>query len=475
MSQYLYSQLEQELRERIQSGQLAPFIKLPSVREMCRLHQVSKSTVLTAYANLAADNLISAKPKSGYYVNQPLQDTALALRQPSLSQPHSEPRLISSKQVIIDIMKRGAAFDLLSSSKPDPHNEQLRQCLSKSLRQQNSQQQLYYDQPQGDIELRKQVAKCINQGAGHTAADDVIISAGCQHSLLLALMVSTAPGDVVAIESPGFYGALQLLEALGRKVLEIPSSPVQGISPSALQLAAENWHIKALIISPSFATPTGACMTPQSKQQVLALAEQHQFTIIEDDIYAELHLESQRPRSIYSYDTQGQVILCSSLSKVLSRDLRIGWIVAKKHHQQILALKIATAMANSISQQQGVALFIARGGLDKHLKQRRVLLKQQREQLQTLIHQHIPSAISASQPQGGMVLWLELDKSINTLTLYHSARECGLTITPGSLFSAQATYQHYLRLSFAHPWTNDRIEAFKTLANLINAACKDTP
>ena len=250
----------------------------------------------------------------------------------------------------------------------------------------------------------------------------------------MALMVATEPNDVVAIESPGFYGALQLLEVLGRKVLEIPSSVVDGISPDALRLAADHWNIKALIVSPSYTTPTGACMPNHNKQQILQLAEQHQFCIIEDDIYAGLHFTSQRPSTIYSDDKTGSVILCSSFSKSLSRDLRIGWIVSKKYHQQILALKVATSMASGISQQQGIASFIAQGGLDKHLKLRRQQLALQRDQMLYLIQQHLPMVQSISRPTGGMVAWVELESNINTLHLYHQAKEKRVNYYPWQPF-----------------------------------------
>ncbi|MCJ8340024.1 MAG: PLP-dependent aminotransferase family protein [Pseudomonadales bacterium] len=467
MPEYLYYQLEQQLRQQISSGQFACFSKLPSVRELCRQSKLSKSTVLAAYARLEADGLIQAKAKSGYFVCPNKAMTNNPLKTPATSSPNSLPRLISRTQLILDIMQRGAAFDLLSKSAPQPHNEQLRKALSRALRRQNSDQQLYYDQPQGDKNLRLQLAKSISHGGGQLTAQELIVTSGCQHSLLLALMATTEPGDLVAIESPGFYGALQLLEVLGRKVLEIPSSATDGISPDALQLATEHWNIKALIISPSFATPTGSCMPEENKRRVLHLAQQKNFAIIEDDIYAELHFSLQRPRSLHSYDNTGSVLLCSSLAKTLSRDLRIGWIAAGKYHQKILGLKVATSMANSVSQQQGVALFMAEGGLEKHLKVRRQQLQTQKQQLQSLISEYLPMAQSASQPQGGMVLWLELDKKINSLELYRQAREQGLTITPGSIFSAQDTYQNFLRLSFAHPWTPQRITAIKQLATLI--------
>ena len=467
MPEYLYHQLERQLRQQISSGQYACSSKLPSVRELCRQSKLSKSTVLTAYARLEADGLIEARAKSGYFVCHNKYPEKRQLKTPATSTPQSLPMLITRTQLILDIMQRGAAFDLLSNSAHQPHNQQLRKALSRTLRNQSSDQQLYYDQPQGDHNLRQQLANCINHGGGQLLASEVIITAGCQHSLLLALMATTEPGDLVAIESPGFYGALQLLEVLGRKVLEIPSSATDGISPDALQLATEHWDIKALLVSPSFATPTGSCMPRDNKRKVLALAQHKGFAIIEDDIYAELHFSLQRPRSLHSYDDTGCVLLCSSLAKTLSRDLRVGWIAAGKYHDKILGLKVATCMANSVSTQQGVALFIAEGGLDKHLKLRRQQLHSQKQQLQSLISQYLPMAKSASQPQGGMVLWLELDKKIDALELYRRAREKGLTITPGGIFSAQDTYQNFLRLSFAHPWTAQRRDAIKALALLI--------
>jgi len=470
MPDYLYLQLAEQLRDNINSGQLALTSKLPSVRELCRDTQLSKSTVLAAYASLEAEGLIEARDRSGYYVCPPKSAQSARLKHPSISNPRVSPQLISRSQVILDIMQRGAAFDLLSDNQTVAHNEQLRRCLSTAQRAQNSQQQLYYDQPQGDEELRGQLAKQVNQGGGALTAQELVVTSGCQHAILMALMACTQPGDLVAIESPSFYGALELLEVLGRQVLEIPSAADSGISPDALKLACDHWDIKALIVSPCFATPTGACMPDDHKRLILQLAITYQFAIIEDDIYGQLYFSLQRPRTLYSFDNSGCVLLCSSLSKTLSRDLRLGWIAPGKYRDKILRLKIATSMASSISLQQGVSLFIAQGGLDKHLKQRRIQLRAQCGQLQLLIAKYLPQAVSASEPAGGMVLWLELSTGIDTLKLYHQARAIGLTITPGGIFSAQESYQNFLRISFAHPWNERRTQAFKQLAALIKAS-----
>tara|TARA_B100000446_G_scaffold44425_2_gene40240 strand:+ start:30622 stop:32022 length:1401 start_codon:yes stop_codon:yes gene_type:complete len=460
----LYQKLEQDFRQQIDSGQLSPGERMPSVRELCRAKKISKSTVLAAYTHLEAEGLIEARMRSGYFVCQPQQPE---LKLPDTSQPKVRPTPVSADQVLLDIMERGAAFDLKPNAPGNEDSASLRRSLARAQRLEGSQQQLYYDDPQGSLELRQQLAQRIAHGGASVQADDMTVTHGCQHALLLALMATTEPGDVVAVESPGFYGTFQLLEALGLKALELPCSASDGLSPEALELATQHWDIKALVVSPSFATPTGASMPEDHKLQILSLAEKHQFTIIEDDIYGEIYFDLQRPRSIYSYDTKGWVILCSSFSKSLSRDLRIGWIVSERHIDTIKKLKIVTALASSQTLQLGVSNFLSDGGLEKHMRQQRLKYRQQHQQLTQLLNQNIPEVISCSNPKGGLSVWLELPKQINTLKLYSKARERGLILTPGRLFTAQERYFNFLRMSFVHPWTAERKKAVEDLGELV--------
>lgn len=464
---YLYRQLESRLREEIRSGRRAHGERLPSVRELCRQAEVSKSTVLAAYQGLESEGLIEARPRSGFFVSSPTSTATTAIGSPALSQPLETPAPVSADQVLLDIMVRGAAFDMLPASGDEADNESLRRCLTRAQRQQRSHEQLYYDQPMGSFELRQQLALRMAQGGAQVSADQLVVTAGCQHALLLALMATTCPGDVVAIESPGFYGAFQLLETLGLQALELPSSAETGISPDALELALQHWPVKALLVSPCYATPTGACMPENNKQRLLALTQSHGIAVIEDDIYGELHFGPLRPRSLYSYDDSGSVLLCSSFSKSLSRDLRLGWIAPGKYRQQVERLKLVTALATSSSLQQGVCEFMQHGGLERHLRQRRSQYRQQYQQLLSLLPQYLPQTVSCSRPEGGLALWLELPEQVCSVQLYGQARAAGIIITPGRLFTAQQRYQNFLRLSFAHPWTQHRQQALKRLGELI--------
>lgn len=463
---FLYQQLEQQLTEQIESGQLALGSRLPSVRQLCSEQGLSKSTVLTAYARLEAAGLISARAKSGYFV----------CYQPQSGIPEvtdvapMTPAYVSVDSVLLDIMEQSAAFDICPAAGDAPSNENLRRCLARAVRRQRSGQQHYYDEPAGLSGLRQQLVRRCGESGSQLNADQLVVTGGCQHSLMLALMAVTRPGDTVAVESPGFYGVLQLIESLGLKAVEIPASTSTGISPDALEMALQHWQISALVTMPGFATPTGACMPDEHKQRLVALLAERDIAIIEDDIYGDLTFGLQRPRSLHSFaQAQGYdgVLLCSSVSKSLSRDLRIGWIAPGRYLQQIKKLKLVTQLASSQSSQYGLQMFMEEGGYDRHIRQRRQQLAEQCQQLQQLIQSSFDVPVQMSQPRGGMALWLELPDHLNTMELYNRARQEGISITPGSLFTSQQRYQNCMRLSFSQPWNKRRVEALEKLGKLL--------
>lgn len=469
MAEFLYQQLYQDLSDEIERGQRPVGERMPSIRQLCEQRGFSKSTVLTTYARLEAEGLIEARPRSGYFVcaHDLRGAEAQHLQSPQQSQPEATPIPVTAGQVMVDIMDKGAAFDLISGGERRPGNEQLRRCMARAQRQQSAAEQLHYDEPSGSEELRTVLAQRFVSSGAPLGTNELIITSGCQNALMLALMATTQRGDVVAIESPGFYGVIQLLELLGLKALELPTSPHYGLSPDGLELALQHWDIKAVVVSPCYSTPMGSCMPESHKQQILAMTQRRGIPIIEDDIYGELGFGPERPRTLHSYDHYGSVLLCSSFSKNLSRDLRIGWIAPGRYFQRVKQLKLITSLATSITVQKGITHFLQEGGFDRHLRLRRQQLKQQYQQLLELIPNCLPQAISCSQPQGGLSLWVEFAPNIDTLELYHQALEQGVIITPGRLFTAQERYRNAIRLSFSAPWTEARVDALCTFGKLV--------
>ncbi|MAD44809.1 MAG: GntR family transcriptional regulator [Oceanospirillaceae bacterium] len=462
-SAYRYQQLEHWLLKGIKERRWQAEERLPSIRALCQQHGLSKATVQHALQRLEAQGLLEARPKSGYYVAP-----QASARPPQTQQPLEAPRPATVSELFSDIMSRCAAFDILpesDSGDPPAGIVTLNRAIGRALRRQNSQDHQYYDQPGGDQSLRQQVALHQNRRGWPVSADELCITSGCQNGLFLALMACCQRGDVVAVESPGFYGALQLLEQLGLRVVEVPSSVVTGMDMDALAEVLKRWRVSACIVSPAFATPGGALMPAENAERLLALAEAHDLAVIEDDIYADTAFGTV-PLPVKARDKNDRVILCSSFSKSLSRDLRLGWIAGARWHQQIVQLKLVTQLAGNRALQQGVADFMEDGGYTTHLRRLRQALQQQRNQLLSTLHQW-PMEVRTSSPQGGIAVWAELPQQTDLLQVYGNARDQGVVITPGPLFSSSGRFKHCLRIGFAHPWTPARRQALSTLAELL--------
>lgn len=465
---FLYRSLEQTLAEGIRLGRWQPGDRLPSIRALVDQSGYSKTTVMRALNRLEEEGLVEARAKAGFFVCTTACTTAAAVSEAS-SLPAPVP--VSVKSVTQELMCRSAAFDIFPDAgirEPLTSGLQvLNRTVSRELRQQRGLHQ-YYDEPAGSSELREVLARRYLRGGCQVQADDFTITAGCQQALSLALSCLCQPGDLVAVESPGFYGVLQLLEQLGVKVLEIPSDPQTGMRIEVLEQVLQQWPVRACVVTPCFATPTGASMSPEHQQRLLALADQHDFYVVEDDIYRELAF-GQPASPLLAHDRNGRVLLCGSVSKTLSRDLRLGWVISARWQEEIRRMKLVTSLATSRYVQQGLAAFINTGEYDRHLRRYIPVLRQQRDQLIRFIQERWPVACGCTVPQGGLAAWLTLPESVSAMALYANARERGVLITPGPLFSASERFRNGVRISYAHPWNQQRLQALQTLGEVLGA------
>ncbi len=459
-SEFLYRELEKWLLQGIQEQRWRLGERLPSIRTLCRERKLSKATVQHALQRLEAQGLVESRPKAGYFVSSRSE----APQKPVSRARTKAPQPVTVSELLLDIMRRSAAFDLVpdvNAGEPPPGIVALNRSIGRSLRRQRGGDYQYYDEPTGNLALREQLTLQYTRRGWTAAPDELCITSGCQHALFLALMASCERGDIVAVESPGFYGSLQLLEQLDLQVVEIPTSTETGIDVDALEEALKRWKITACILSPAFATPSGASMPTAAKRRILALAEEYDLTIIEDDIYADTAFGTA-PDPLKALDSKDRVILCSSFSKSLSRDLRLGWIAGARWHTRILHLKLITQLASSRYLQQGVADFMEQGDFAAHLRRQRSELRKYRDQL--IAHMRSWSFdLRVSQPEGGLAVWVELPESVDTLTAYAKALKDEIVITPGPLFSTSGQFRNCLRISFAHAWDDSRVRALNRL------------
>lgn len=466
----LYHQIAAEIISQIETGGYHVGDKLPGIRAASSMHEVSASTIVAAYDELLDGGYIEARSRSGFYVRARPQADFLS---PKMSQPAMVPRDVVGQQLMLPLLKQtqipgtvnlGAAVldvSVLPAAIIEKaivkaaHLERLNICI--------------YQFPPGNLALRQQIAKRMAQLGCELNADDIVITNGCQEALLLTLKAVTQRGDAVAIESPTYYGILQIIEHLGLKAIEIPTDPQTGISLDALQLAFENWPIKACLVIPNFSNPLGATMSDAHKKALTVLCKKAKVHLIEDDIYGDLSFGAQRPSVCKRFDEK--VIYCSSFSKTLAPGLRVGWVASKHLAETVTQLKFMSNTGLPSIVQYALADILASGKYDRHLRSLRTKLAKSIHEMIIAIERYFPANTRITQPKGGFVLWAELPPEImknkDTFTLALNALEQKIAITPGKLFSVNQKYTNCLRLSSSGVWTPEKEKALKRLGELI--------
>jgi DNA-binding transcriptional MocR family regulator len=294
-----------------------------------------------------------------------------------------------------------------------------------------------------------------------------VVTSGCMEAVVMCLRAVTKPGDTVAVESPAYFGIYQVIENLGLKLVEISSDPTTGPDLDCLQSVIKEVPVKACLFVPNFNNPSGSCMPDENKKKLVEIITQHNIPLIEDDIYGELYFGRHRPKTCKYYDTKGLVLHCSSLSKSLAPGYRIGWILPGKFLEPIIALKMMHTISSVTLTQAAMAHFLSIGRYEYHLKNLRKALHTQCLRYIQGVMQYFPEDTRISRPQGGFVLWVELNKKVDTYNLSTEALKHQISVAPGRIFSNSCNYSNYLRIGYGSPW-NDKVEkGLKTLGNLV--------
>lgn len=465
-----YEQLAGQLAAQIEQGVLKAGERLPGVRPLAAQHGTSVSTAVAAYRKLEDEGLIEARPRSGYFVRAA---TKIDIPSPGISKPRTRPTAVTGQQLTLQLVQ--AANDprvvQLGAAVPDSEflpTRAIERALCNAAKHYR-QRSIGYSFPPGTAELRTAIARRMAAQGCAVGADDVVISNGCQESLTLALRATTQPGDIVAIESPTFYGLLQVIDSLGLKAVEIPTHPQQGLSLDALQMAFEQWPIAACIVVPNFSNPLGYCMSDDNKRALVALAAKHRIPLIEDDIYGDLGFSQRRPKPCKAFDRAGWVLTCSSYSKSMSPGLRIGWVCPGRYQEKVEYLKYVTNLAAPTIAQLAVAQLLDSGQYDRHLRKVRPQYAEAVSRMIAAVDHYFPADTRVTQPHGGFVLWIELPGATDTFTLARDLLTKGISIAPGRIFSASKKYNNFMRISCACRFDQRTERALRTIAALIES------
>jgi DNA-binding transcriptional MocR family regulator len=469
---FLYEKIADNITKLIRQGTYRAGERIPSVRQMSRQRDVSISTVLQAYLVLENRGLIEAKPQSGYYVRTPEFER---LPEPETSSPGPDPSHVSLHELMMMILRDTLNPDLVQLGAAMPNlellpTERLNRIVARLARQ-SGQEAHQYELPPGLEELRVQIAqRALNYGC-HFSPNDLVITSGGIEAIDLCLHAVCKPGDIVAIESPMYFGTLQSLEAHGLRTLEIPTHQRDGLSVEALQFAIEHNPIKAVLVISNFNNPLGSCIPDDKKKELVELLALHNIPLIENDVSGEIYFTDKRPLVAKAYDTKGLVMLCSSFSKDISPALRVGWTAPGRYKAEVEWLKFTSSTATATLPQMVIAEFLGSGGYDHHLRTIRREYANNVNLLSQAVTRYFPPETRVTRPTGGFVLWVQLPENIDSLELYKLALQNNITITPGYLFSPTNQFSNFIRLNAA-AWSYPIERAVERLGEMVTELSK---
>jgi DNA-binding transcriptional MocR family regulator len=452
---FLYQQVIDLIETMQSSGTLRPAEKLPSLRKLSAQLNVSIPTVKQAYVELERLGKVEARPKSGYF----LKSAGLELSPPKRANFVRRPVEVRCQTLIEasyqavhspNVLPLGIAHPVMAC----PPDKMLARIMRRVLAQAGAKV-MAYGPMDGYLPLKRQLAQRYLEHGMDASPEDIVITNGAQEALAISLQCVAKAGDIIAVESPTYFGILELIENLGMMALEIPTGSDTGLCLDDLSESLKQHAVKACVFSSLINNPMGSCMPDVKRKKLVQLIESYDIPLIEDDVYGELHFGLEKVLPLQAFSTKGLVITCSSFSKTAAPSYRVGWILSHKFEQKAKGLKRAFSCSSSLLNQWVLNEYIRSGDYDRNIKRLRQVLKRNKERMLCLIAKHFPANTRTSNPQGGGVLWLELPVGASAIDLFHLAVENGISITPGVLFSATGKYKRCARISFGLPWSKE--------------------
>jgi DNA-binding transcriptional MocR family regulator len=442
----LVQQLVDAVVRAVQAQSLRPGMALPSVRECARAYGISTFTVASAYARLVAEGWLAARPGAGYRVAA-RSSAAVAAPAPRPWEPPTPGAEWLLSDVFADHsipVKSGCGW-----LPGEWLNEGGLHLGLRHVARVPGSRISGYGHPYGYAPLRASVAEHVATLGMAAGPDQVLLTQGVTHGLDLAIRTLLRPADTVVVEHPCYANLLALLRLAGLRVVTVPRT-AEGLDCGALQQAAQAHQPRALFVNTVLQNPTGGSLTMANAFQVLRLAEQHDFWIIEDDISREL-LAGVAP-VLAALDGGRRVVYLSGYSKVISPSVRVGYAVAHADVVRGMArTKMAVGLTSPEIMERVVHQALREGRYYAHVAGLRERLALAHARVGALLSQH--GMQLHNEPRAGLFLWARLagqwrDRGANALA--ERALQDGIWLAPGSYFDAGQEDIPWIRLNVAY-------------------------
>ena len=446
----LVSQIVEGLHRLIADQSLKAGTKLPSIRSFAAAHGVSVFTVVEAYDRLVAQGWLVSRAQTGFFVKQRPGDPA-AGAEASRPDPRFDARWYL-KQIF-----ENRHLELRPGCGWLPPDWLFEEGVRRSLRHLAGEGDKLggYGLPRGYMGLRVAIAEALAEAQIAVSADSVLLTQGSSQALDLAARQLVKAGDTVLVDDPGYPNLMFMLRFLGAQLVGVPRTPA-GYDLAALEALLVHHRPKVFFTQPRLQSPTNSVAPISQLYRVLHLAEAHDVTLIENDIFADLDPQS-RP-SLASLDQLRRVVHVGSYSKTISPSIRVGYLLAPPALiDELTQLKMVSGLTSSDFTERIAWGALTEGRWRKHLRSLRERLAE--------AHGRVAQRLVAlgfelfNEPKAGLYLWARHPDLTDSFELSQQAAAAGMLLGPGHLFLVEPRPTGWLRFNVAFS-EDPRIDAF---------------
>jgi GntR family transcriptional regulator / MocR family aminotransferase len=401
----LRAQLEEQLREAIRSGRLAPGLALPSSRALAQELEVSRGVVVDAYAQLGAE---------GYLVARQGAPTVVAEVGPAAGAAHP---VAAPRPPRFDFRPGGPDVSLFPRA---AWLASLRRALRSA-----PDARFDYGDPRGAPELRLALARYLGRARGVAADPErIVVTSGMAQGMALVSRALVAQGArQIGVEDPSNKPGRDQLTANGLAIVPVPVDD-QGLRVDELEASAPD----AAFVAPAHQFPLGVVLAPERRAALIDLAARTSAVVIEDDYDAEYRYDRAPVGAVQGLAPE-LVAYGGSVSKTLAPGLRLGWLVAPERLAEgVVDAKATDDLGTPIVEQLALADFLERGELDRHLRRTRTVYRKRRDALVAALGAELPGARPAGVA-AGLHLVVHLPPKTDEQAVLQHARERGLGLS----------------------------------------------
>jgi len=470
----LFLQIARGIAADIRRGRLRRRARLPGSRTLATTLRVHRNTVLAAYAELGAEGWVETTRARGTFVSGELPELAprraRGARQEADARPTRVAYPLEPDQGLWAYQRPNVRY-VMPDGLPDLRvvpSAALARAYRRALRDPASQG-LAYGDPRGNPRLRAALAEMLAATRGLAiGADDVLVTRGSQMALELIARCLFSPGDVVAVEDPGYRAAWQAFRAHGARLVPLPVGPA-GVDVDALAALARSTPVRAVYTTPHHQYPTTVTLSPGQRLALLELAREKGFAIVEDDYTHEFHYDGRPVLPLASTDGSGSVLYIGTLSKILAPGLRLGYLVAPPDFLQRAAReRFSIDIQGDHVLEQAIGELFDDGEVQRHARRARRLYEARRDFMVARLRKVLGGALAVEPPSGGIALWARVAEDIDVPAWSARALELGVFFAQGRHFSFTDRPLANLRLGFAGFDAHEATEAIQLLAQALH-------